>query len=141
MSVICQFTNLLGTVVQNYRSATHLKKSQMNVANFDSFKTKISCVDWRAVDEADPSVLYDCFHNKSACIYEESFPVQEKTYRVFKNKYKPWITTAILNSVKERINCIKTMCRQNLLNQNLIYRSYKNKLTTIIRLSQKKVLC
>ena len=67
----------------------------MNDANFDSFKTKISCVDWRAVDESDASVLYDCFHNKLTCIYEESFPVQEKTYKVFRNKYKPWITTAI----------------------------------------------
>ena len=31
----------------------------MNDANFDSVKTKISCVDWRSVDESDASVLYD----------------------------------------------------------------------------------
>ena len=68
----------------------------MNDTNYDSFKTKISCVDWQAVDESDASVLYHCFLKKLPCIYEESFPVQEKTYRVFKNKYKPWITTAIL---------------------------------------------
>ena len=75
----------------------------MNDANFDLFKTKISCVDWRAVDESDSSsVLYDCCHNKLACIYEKSFPVHEKTYKVFKHLYKPWITTAIVNSVKEK---------------------------------------
>ena len=80
----------------------------MNDANFYSFKTKISCVKWRAVDESDDSVLYDCFHNKLACIYEESFPVQEKIYKVFKIKYKPWITTAMLNSVKEKNKLYKT---------------------------------
>ena len=90
----------------------------MNDANFDLFKTKINCVNWQVDNESDTSVLYDCFHNKLACIYEESFPVQEKTYKVFKNKNKPWITTAILNSIKERINCIRSICRLNLLNQN-----------------------
>ena len=90
----------------------------MNYANFDSFKTKISCTDWRAVYESDASVLYACFHNKLACIYEESFPVQENTYKVFKNKYKPLITTAILNSVKEKNKLYKNICRLNLLNQN-----------------------
>ena len=74
----------------------------MNDANFDLFKTKINCVNCQADNESDDSVLYDCFHTELACIYEESFPVQEKTYKVFKNKYKPWITTAILNSVKEK---------------------------------------
>ena len=80
----------------------------MDDANFDLFKTKINCVNWQADNESDASVLYDCFHNKLACIYEESFPVQEKTYKVFKNKYKPWITTAILNSVKEKNKLYKT---------------------------------
>ena len=62
---------------------------QMNYASFDLFKTKINCVNWQADNESDASVLYDCFHNKLSCIYEESFPVHEKTYKVFKNKYKP----------------------------------------------------
>ena len=31
----------------------------MNDANFDSFKTKIRCVDWWAVDESDANVLYE----------------------------------------------------------------------------------
>ena len=72
--------------VQNHRSTTHFTKRirQMNDANFDLFKTKINCVNWQAGNESDASVLYDCFHTKLACIYEESFPVQEKTYKVFK---------------------------------------------------------
>ena len=77
--------------VQNHRSTTHFTKRvrHMNDANFDLFKTKINCVNWQADNESDASVLYDYFHNKLACIYEESFPGQEKTYKVFKNKYKP----------------------------------------------------
>ena len=83
-------------------------------------------------------MLYDCFHNKLACIYEESFPVQEKSYKVFKNKYKRWITTAILNSVKEKNKLYKKYMQTKTIESKLIYRNYKNKLTTIIRLSQKK---
>ena len=110
----------------------------MNDANFDLFKTKINCVNWQADNESDASVLYDCFHNKLACIYEESFPVQEKTYKVFKNKYKPWITTAILKSIKEKNKLYKKYMQNKSIESKLIYRNYKNKLTTIIRLSQKK---
>ena len=44
---------------------------QMNDANFDLFKTKINCVNWQADNESDASVLYDCFHTKLACAYEE----------------------------------------------------------------------
>ena len=64
--------------VQNNRSTTHftIRVHQMNDANFDLFKTKINCVNWQADNEYYASVLYDCFHNKLACIYEESFPVQ-----------------------------------------------------------------
>ena len=72
--------------VQDHRSVTHFKKRvrQMNDPNFDSFKTKIRCVDWRAVDNSDTSAFYDCFHNILACIYEESYPVQENTYKYLK---------------------------------------------------------
>ena len=99
------------------------------------FKTKINCVNWQADNESDASVLYDCFHNKLPCIYEESFPVQEKTYKVFKNKYKPMITTAILNSIKEKNKLYKKYMQTKSTESTLIYRNYKNKLTTIIRLS------
>ena len=52
--------------VQTSRSSTHITKGvcQMTDANFNSFKTNICCADWRAVDESDASILYDCFHNK-----------------------------------------------------------------------------
>ena len=95
----------------------------MNDANFDLFKTKINCVHWQADNESDASVLYDCFHNKLACICEESFPVQEKTYRVFKNKYKPWITTAILNSVKEKNKLYIKYMHTKSIESKLIYRN------------------
>ena len=85
-------------------------------------------------------MLYDCFHNKLACVYEESFPVQEYTYKVFKNKYKQWITTAILNSVKEKNKLYKKYMQTKPIESKLIYRNYKSKLTTIIRLSQKSIM-
>ena len=70
---------VLGNVQTHRSTSMHFTKRvrQMNYANFDMFKTKISCADWRAVDESDTSVLYDCFHNKMACFYEESFSVQD----------------------------------------------------------------
>ena len=56
----------------------------MNDANFDLFKTKINCVNWQADDESDASVLYDCFHNKLACIYEESSQFRKRLIKYLK---------------------------------------------------------
>ena len=64
-----------------------------------------------------------------------------KRHKVFKNKYKPWITTAILNLVKEKNKLYTKYMQTKSLESKLIYQKNKNKLTTIIRLSQKKVLC
>ena len=55
---------------------------------------------------------------------EESFPVQKKTYKVFKNKYKPWITTASINSVKEKNKLYKRYMQTKSLESKLIYRNY-----------------
>ena len=90
------------------------------------------------IDRQIMNLMLVCCMIKLACIYEESFPVQDKTYKVFTNKYKPRITTALLNSVKEKNKLYIKYMQTKSVESKLIYRNYKNKLTTIIRLSPKK---
>ena len=73
-------------------------------------------------------------------MYEESFPVHKKIYKLFKNKYKPWITTAILKSVKDKNRLYKKYMQAKTLESRLNYCNYKNKLTTVIRHSEKNIM-
>ena len=74
------------------------------------------------------------------CCFFVDIPCSGKDFKVFKNKYKPWITTAILNSNKKKNKLYKKNMQTKSLESKLIYRNYKNKLTTILRLA-KIILC
>ena len=101
------------------------RNRQINNANIDIFKTKVGETDWRPVNNPDVNVGYDLFHRNLSLIYEESFPVHEKIYKLFKNKYKPWLTTAILNSLKEKNRLYKKYMQAKTLESRLNYCNYK----------------
>ena len=91
-------------------------------------------------EESDINTSYDLFNNSLAQIYDESFPVREKIYKVNDNKYNPWITTAILNSVKEKNRLYKKYIQMKTLDSKVAYCNYNNKLTTLIRCSEKSIM-
>ena len=63
----------------------------INEANLSDFKTRIQSINWMPRNELDVNIDYDNFRDKLSQIYNECFPLKEKIYNIYHNKYKPWL--------------------------------------------------
>ena len=66
-------------------------------------------MNWRATNELDVVIDYNNFHDKLSQINNECSPFK-KRYIIYQNKYKPWLTPCILNSIKKEMDCIRNLC-------------------------------
>ena len=96
------------------------KKSsrQIKDINFSAFNDRVKSTHWLLINEPDVNIEYENFHNKLFNIYHESFLVQVKLYKIYKNKYKPRHTVGIY-SVEEKNKLYKNLCKQNPWKPNL----------------------
>ena len=74
---------------------------EITEANLSDFQNRIQSINWRATNELDVNIDYDNFHDKLFQIYNECFPFKEKIYKIYQNKYKPWLIQCILNSINK----------------------------------------
>ena len=65
-----------------------------------------------------------------------AFHSKTKYYKIYQNKYKSWLTPFILNSINKK-RLYKKSLQSKTLNSKIKYINYKNKLTTVIRNSEK----
>ena len=75
---------------------------EINEANLSDFQNRIESINWRAKNELGINLDYDNFHDKLSQIYNECFQFKEKIYNIYQNKYKPWLTPCILNSINKK---------------------------------------
>ena len=74
---------------------------EINEANLSDYLNRIQSINWRATNELDVTIDYDNFYDKFSQIYNECFPFKEKIYKIYQNKYKPWLTPCILNAINK----------------------------------------
>ena len=70
--------------------------------NLNCFQEKIRNASLDMLDENNAHRAYDKFHNHFQHFYNEALPVKNKIINLYHNRYKPWITHGILNSVYEK---------------------------------------
>lgn len=98
------------------------------------FQQRVASVDWSSVySSLDVNASYDCFQNKFDQLYNEAFPVKIMKQKTNKNCAKPWITSGILNSTKQKDKLYKKWLKCRDVTAETSYKRYKNKLTLIIR--------
>ena len=117
-------------------NTTHMRRN-VTTRNIESLKFDLGREEWQDVyAESDCNIAYENFKNKLSRYYNKNIPlIRNKNH---KNKINnPWITRGIFCSIHTRNNLYKLSLREpSNININK-YKQYRNKLTTIIRLSRK----
>ena len=134
---IFQMTNLLSIKKAPPRAS---KGRSFTRHNMNAFIHQVESTDWDFVDnEMCANNAYTLFLNKFTCIYDKCFPV-----RSFKSKSrtnhvprKPWITSAILKSIRRKHKLYLKYTSFPTDSNKLVYVNYRNKLTNLIRVSKK----
>jgi hypothetical protein len=133
-----QFCYVTGDIVVPTRIRHAIKNCrQINETNLIEFNESIKSISWDLSNEKDVNEAYEIFHNKFSNIYNHSFPLKEKKIKIYQNKHRPWLTLGILNSVKTKNRLYKTFLQRGTWESKYHYIKYKNKLTSIIRHSEK----
>ncbi len=120
-------------------SFSNVNSRLFNKNRVDRFTNSIKHVNWDEVLNCNlPDVAYTYFIQKFNLLYNSHFPIKHRRIKSKSNiPRKPWITSAIIKSIKRKDNLYKKyVCNPSVCNKNL-YVNYKNKLTTLIRLSKR----
>ena len=89
---------------------------EINEINITKFNEILQTLQWDIdVNLNDVSVSYSCFLDKFGELYNVSFLSITKRVKIYQNKQRPWISSAIVTSIKKkRISYIGCDCVRNL---------------------------
>lgn len=121
---------------------THYMHSSriINESNINKFKQMVVDANLDCIDPSSGDIEknYNNFLEKFTKLYNECFPVTSCKIKNRSNTHKPWITPGILKSVTRKEKLYKTWLKTKTEKALDKYKCYKNKLTTIIRYSEKQ---
>ena len=108
-----------------------------NPNNIPTFVEKLEVVDCSSIKACDePDIAYKRFHEMYTKIYNYCFPLKKATRKKWRFK-KPWLTKALLKSIKTKNKLYKNTFnfQQSTI---LVYKRYKNKLNHTLRLAKRR---
>ena len=94
------------------------------------------------MNDSSPTSAYSNFMSKFNDLYNRCFPIKRKCiYRAKGTPQKPWITKAILKSIRRKDKLYRKYRSSQTASSKRALTNYKNKLTSIIRASKKQYYC
>ena len=110
------------------REFTNKNKSKLNK------KLRLQSWDYLFNSE-NVQLAYTYFHNQIRYMYEECFP--ESRIQITYSYRLPWMTNNIRTSIKQKHNLYAIYVNNPTEENNIKYKTYKNKLTSIMRKSER----
>ena len=108
-----------------------------NARNTVAFQNKMNDLNYTDVYESgDAEQSYEIFYNKLYHAYNSSFPLKRISRK--KHKNKKWITKGLQISIRQKNRLYKKCVHKPNDINKAAYANYKNKLTALIRQSQKE---
>ncbi|XP_069970021.1 uncharacterized protein [Penaeus vannamei] len=127
--VISTFTTIKS--IKKSSRITKIKRS-INPHTINNLKTALNEVDWESLlKKQNVDEDFDIFINKFTELYNHFCPRKEYSVRI-KHASKPYITPAIINSIKTRHKLQQKYAKWPVTYEN-VFKTYRNTLTHVIR--------
>ena len=115
-----------------------IRKQDFTEENINKFKHDLNSQNWADLNQySDIDQMYNAFINTVQTLYEQAFPLKTKTVSVAIN-HLPWITPAIKKSINKKNSLYKTFIKKRSTDSKNKYKSYRNKLTAILRKAERQ---
>jgi hypothetical protein len=117
----------------------HLAVFQISGQNdqLNKFKEALFNVNWNSVmDEMDPNSAYGSFMSTFMSLYDKYCPYRNIRCND-KRCNKPYMTPGLRNACKKKAHLYKICIKHRTLKSEAKYKTYKNKLTSILRKAEK----
>jgi hypothetical protein len=115
----------------------YIRKRKITEDQINKFKEALFNVNWNSVmDEMDPNSAYGSFMSTFMSLYDKYCPYRnikcnDKRYN------RPYMTPGLRNACKKKAHLYKICIKHRTLKSEAKYKTYKNKLTSILRKAEK----
>ena len=82
----------------------------------DEFKKAVSDLNWDTIlqlDLKDPNISFNSFYKNLTFLLDEFAPYKKVTKKEYRLKFKPWISTEILNLINQRDKLLKKFSKEH----------------------------
>ena len=105
-----------------------------------SFSNELSQQTWESVLKSDDvNQAYDSFLHIFMDIFNKHCPVKQVPPKSFENK-KTWFTKGLKRACKKKYKLYKAFIVMRSAEAEQKYKTYKNKLTSILRITEKTII-
>ena len=117
-----------------------------DLKNFDreNFLLDLLAIDWDeviAIENNNPNESFNSFFQKIDVLVDTYIPLKKLTKNEIKSKFKPWITSAIRNSMKRRDKFYKKFIKAKnadiKIEYEKLYKDLRNRIVQLCRVSKK----
>ena len=121
-------------------NSVYNKKRIVTDRNIGEIISELVKIEWDEILNSDDiNFSYETFVNKLTDIYRKKCPIV--TSKVTnKRHYKPWMTNGLKNACKKKNLLYKYVLRSRSKQSEYKYKTYKNKLTSILRKCEKTII-
>lgn len=114
---------------------------QLKEQNVSNFSERLHNLDWTDVYETDNvNACYTSFMALFTDSFNISCPVVKVKHKQ-ENSRKPWLTKGLINACKKKNNLYKSFIKYRNKQAEIKYKTYKNKLISILRSAEKMYYC
>ena len=118
-------------------SEWYIWRRNMSQRNRQAFSNAIASFDWSEIyHETDMQKAYSLFHSNFLRLYNINFPKQKLKLKY--NTRKLWLTQGLKDAIKKKNKLYKKYIKMPSCYNESVYKSYRNKLNTILKKSQKQ---
>ena len=113
-------------------------KRDLSDKNVNAFIQNLQNTDWNkilGINDAQQS--YSLFQKEFSTQYEKSFPIKLRKTSVYHNR-KPWLTIGLRSAIKRKNKLYLLYKRHPNVNNEIIYKTYKNKLSKLISVAERQ---
>ena len=107
----------------------------------NEFRHKLENTNWDFSDQAnnanDPNTAYNIFIDKYTGLFDACFPFKTIKGKALNSFRKPWLTKSLLKSINKKNKLYKQYLRHRSNEKLLKYKTYKNKLTNLLRVAKR----
>ena len=111
---------------------------QFSDTNLNSFKHKMSLIDWSALYESvNTNDAFHIFSTHFSDLYQKCFPMKKKHVKYFHDENRPWLTAAIITSCRTKNKLYYRYTRNPTPNNLQRYKDYKRLLASLLKQAEK----
>ena len=113
---LIQFLILEGFIKERSIPKINLFKRDFSIFNDDEFRKEVNQIKWDVIvklDLKDPNLSLNNFYTNLTFLLDEFAPYKKVFNKEYRLNFKPWISTEILNLMKQRDKLLKNFSQEN----------------------------